>query len=134
MPIRDNRSDQVVNLLHNATIATDTDTNSTSIDTADFDFGVFFTVAATAYTDGTYAISLEDSPDNSVFTAVSSDKLIGSITALAAATSASGGDMGRLGCFSTEQFVRVVITSTSTTSGADILVASVMAGEYNPQA
>ena len=133
MAISDNKSEQKVNLLHNAVIATDTTTNTSSINTADFDMGVMLSMSVTAFTDGTYVLSLEDSPDNSTFTAVASIKLIGTAPTVSALTSASAGLIATLGVISTEKWIRGVITSTGTTSGATVNVQSILMGEYNPQ-
>lgn len=133
MATKDNKSQQKVNLLHNAVIATDTATNTSSIDTADYDMGVMLSMSVTAFTDGTYVLSLEDSPDNSAWTAVASEKLIGDAPSVAALTSASAGLIATLGAISTNQYVRGVITSTGTTNGATVNVQSIMKGEYNPQ-
>lgn len=133
MPIQDNRSDQQVSLLFNAVIATDTDTNTFSIDTADFDYGVMLGLSATAYTDGTYVLSLEDSPDNSVWTAVASNKTHGSPTVTELTDATAGDIISTIGVFSTEQFIRGVITSTSTSTGATLNVVAILKGEYNPQ-
>ncbi len=134
MPTRDNKSDQRVSLLFNAAISTDTATNTFSVDTADFDCGVMLGLASTVYVDGTYVLSLEDSPDNSVWTAVAADKVNGSVS-VAVITDATAGDViETLGMFSTERYIRGVITSTATTTGATLNVMAIMKGEYNPQA
>lgn len=136
MAIRDNTSTQSVNLLFNAAIATDTDTNTFSIDTADHDFGVMFTMAVTDYTLGDITLALEESVDNSVWVDVPAEKLITTSAgvAIGAETDATAGDaMVRLGVFSNERFVRGVITSDNS-ADLTVIVAAVMAGEYNPQA
>lgn len=133
MAISDNKSEQKVNLLHNAVIATNTTTNTASINTADFDMGVMLSMSVTAFTDGTYVLALEDSPDNSVFTAVASIKLIGTAPTVSAVTSSSAGLISTLGAISTEKWIRGVITSTDTTSGATVNVQSILMGEFNPQ-
>lgn len=134
MSIFDNRSDQVVKLVHAAAITTDTTTNSDGVDTADFEGGIMFALTINAYTDGTYVMTLQDSPDDSVWTALDSDKVIGPAVSLAAATSASGGLASTLGAFSHERYVRASIVSTSTTSGATPSIVSIASGEYLPAA
>lgn len=135
MSTRDIASDLGVTIAMVATITTDTVTNGSAIDTAHFDSGVMFFIDASAWTDGTYALSLEDSPDNSVWTAVPAAKLIlpGGAVSISAATSA-GDDLGRIGAFSTNQYVRIVVTSTGTTSGATIVGYAIKKGELRPVA
>lgn len=132
----DNRSDQVNRLLFNAAISTDTDTTTASFDNSDFGNGFFLATTVSAYTDGTYVVTLEDSPDDSVWTAIAADKLIGPAAgiSLAAATSAANGEISTIGAFSNEKFVRATIASTSTTTGATLQVSVVARGEYPPVA
>lgn len=135
MATRDNRSNQLVKLVHNAVIATDTTTDATVVDTADFDRGITFALAVLAFTDGVYTLQFEDSPDNSVFTAVSADKLIGPGASLSAITDASvPDDMATVGLFSTDRYVKAQIVSTGTTSGATIAVTAILSGEELPVA
>lgn len=134
MSIFDNRSDQVVRLVHKAAITTDTTTFSDGVDTADFEGGVMFSLTIPAWTDGTYVMTLQDSPDDSVWTALDSDKVIGPAVSLGAATSASGGLASTLGAFSHERHVRAAIVSTITTSGATLNIVSIASGEYLPAA
>lgn len=135
MPTRDNHSSQIVlrGLVATA-IATNTTTNGDIIDTADFDMGIKFAFDVSAFTDGVYAISYEegDAANLSDAVAVSSDKIIGAAVSLSAATAATGIHTGN-GLHSTLRFVRAVVTSTGTTSGATVGAVVVEAGEYNPQ-
>lgn len=136
MPTRDNHSSQIVlEAFASATINTDTATNGVIIDTADFDMGIKFAFDVSAYTDGSYAISYEEGDDSGLSdaAAVPADKVIGAAVTLTAATAAGAVFTGN-GVFSTKRYVRAVITSTATTTGATMSAVAVQAGEYNPQA
>lgn len=133
MSARDNTSDQIPQQAMNADITTNTTTNGTSIDTAHFDSGYMFFLDAPVYTDGTYVLSLEDSPAGSTWTAVPSNKLIQVDTAVEITAATSPGDaLKRLGAFSTDRYVRAVITSTGVTTGARIAVYAVKKSEIRP--
>ena len=134
MPTRDNHSTQVVKRALVATaISSDTVTNGDIIDTADFDMGIKFAFDVSAFTDGVFAISYEDGDDSGLSdaAAVDSEKIIGDALSLTAATGAADDHPGN-GLFSTRRFVRAVVTSTGTTSGATVGAVAVEAGEYNP--
>lgn len=135
MAIRDNKSDQKVTLALDANISSNTTTVGTGLDTADYDFGVMFALAATAWTDGTYTLVLEDSDDDGstdAYAAVSSDMLIGALASVGAAD-VNGVALSSTGVHSAKRWVRVSIVSTVVTTGADIVVMAVLKGEYNPQ-
>jgi hypothetical protein len=101
------------------------------IDTANYDDGVMLVCIVYGYVDGDYAITLQDSPDNSVFTDVPADKLIGSNPTLSAET-AEGAVASKIGAFSTDRWLRVSITSTSVSTGASIKVYAVKNAENRP--
>ena len=136
MATRDIASDLGPYLAQKATISSDTTTAGTAFDMANYDPGYMFFIKATAYTDGTYTLNLQDSPDNSVWTAVPAKKLIlpeGAAPALTEVT-AAGDQLQRIGAFSTDRYVRASVVSTSTTSGAAIEVYMVKKGELKPVA
>lgn len=136
MPTRDNHSSQkMLEALSSQAIITDTVTNGAIIDTADFDMGIKFGFDVSAWVDGAYAVSYEegDASNLSDAAAVPSDKIIGDAITLGAATAAGATFTGN-GLFSTKRYVRCVITSSGTTSGATMSGIAVQAGEYNPQA
>lgn len=135
MSTRDIRSNLLQKLLFNAAISTNTTTDAVVIDLADFDMGVMISLAALAFTDGSYNLIFEDSPDNSVFTAVSSDKIIGPGATVSALTDPSVPDeLETVGLFSIDRFLKVRIVSTGTTTGATIAVLATIMGEQNPVA
>ena len=114
MPTRDIASDLVPEaVMVKVAITTNTTTNSSAVDTAHFDSGImFFTYLSSYDTAAVLAVSLEDSPDNSVWTAVPASKLILPDGAVVANIYADGSEAARLGAFSTNRYVRMVITST----------------------
>ena len=101
------------------------------IDTAHYDGGIMFVCAAPDLTDGSYAIKFQDSPDNSVWTDVPADKLIGSLPTIITQTEALD-NAPRVGIFSNNQWVRAVVTSTSVTTGARITIYAIEKGELRP--
>ena len=69
-----------------------------------------------AWTDGTHTPKLQDSPDNSVWTDVAAANLIGTLTAVTSAGTAS--KIYRAAYVGTQRYVRGVITVSGATTGA----------------
>jgi hypothetical protein len=115
----------------NALIVTNDVTNGSSIDTAHYDGGIMFVCSAPDLTDGSYAIKFQDSPDNSVWTDVPADKLIGSLPTITTQTVALD-NAPRVGIFSNDQWVRAVVTSTSVATGARITIYAIEKSELRP--
>lgn len=116
-------------------ISTDTNTDGPTFDTKDHELGITFVMACVAYTDGDYELVPQDSPDGSTWTDIPAAKLLpqpGTASVSIGALTADGAVMAKLGCFSTERYVRARVTSTSTTSGASIFTAIIKHGEYLP--
>ena len=135
MSVRDIASDMIPQEIFAAIISSDTTTNGFTIDTANFDGGIMLFLLMTEYTDGDYQIVLQDSPDDSVWTNIPTNKLIlpdGAITLSAIA--AAGDEIKRLGAFSTERYVRMTVVSTSTTTGAEMVGFCVKKSEERPLA
>ena len=135
MAILDITNELEVEVVFTTTISSDTDTFTPSVDMARFDPGYVFTIASYDYTDGTYVLTLQDSPDDSVWTDIPAEKLIdpagaGSLTISAATVAADL--LGRIGAFSTNQFVRAKIVSTSTSTGAVITINAIKSPEQTP--
>ena len=116
-----------------AAITTDTVTNGVGIDTSRAISGMF-TLSAPIYSDGTFVFTIEESVDNSVWTPLPSSKYIGVIGVddTITAASAAGGEIKALGCFSNSQYIRLVATSTGTTSGATIVSHAILTPELQP--
>lgn len=135
MAIRDITNDLEVEVVHLAAITTNTTTLTDSVDMAHFDSGYMFTLASYTYTDGTYVLTLQDSPDDSVWTDVPAAGLIdpagaGSLTL--SAVNAPGDLLGRIGAFSTDRYLRAKIVSTATTSGAFVTINATKMPEQKP--
>lgn len=111
----------------NAAIATNTTTYSAAIDTAEI-LACMFTFAATAYTDGTYAFTVEEADDVAFTVNVNEilpadDKWQGAkpgATPELTAVTADGDILNKIGVFSTRRYIRLKIVSTATTTGATI--------------
>ena len=136
MPIKDNRSDFEPILVQTDIISTDTTTDGSSFDTRNFEAGVTFVFLATAYTDGTYTPVLEESATGA-FTGeenvIADANLIGTETGAAISAAISEGDvLNSIGIFSTKQFVRSTIVSTSTSTGATISTIVIAGPELVP--
>lgn len=108
---------------------------SSSIDVSDFDGGFYLTSTAFEYVDGTFVVTLQDSPDDSVWTDIDAEKLIdpsglGSFT-LNSITS-SGDLLQRIGAFSVDKFVRTKVVSTGVTIGAVVMIIATKMPEQVP--
>lgn len=136
MATNDIKSNLLTTSIAFAAITTDTTTDLASVDGADCEQGLMFSFNPIAYTDGTYIISFEES-ETGAFAgeeqAVAADKIIGD-TALLTITAAVAlsGTISTFGIFSNQRFVRPVIVSTSTTTGAQIVVNAIEKCEILP--
>lgn len=98
-------------------------TNGQSIDLRGFD-SVAFTVATGTVTDGSYTVTLEESDDNTTFTAVpAADYLITSSVAIAAT---DDNVVRRFGYRGTKRYVRPVLTATGAVSGGAFSVTGAL--------
>lgn len=136
MAIKDIRSNLLSkSAFATAAISTDTTTNGTIIDTADYDAGVMFEVFCTAYTDGTYTPLIEEGDDSGLSdaSAVADANLIGTEAgaALSAAT-VGGGVLNTIGVFGTKRYLRLSFVSTSTSTGATVGANAIVAPEVIP--
>lgn len=136
MAVRDNVTLNNVILSDSAVISSDTTTNGTIIDTADFDCGLSFFIGATAYTDGTYKLVLEEGDESNLSdaTTVPAKKLIevdglDAVTTGVTALTADGGKFFKVGLHSNKRYVRANVVSTSTSTGATIAVVAVVSPE-----
>ena len=98
-----------------ASIATDTTTNpAASLEVGDA-VSILFLLASGAWTDGSYTPNIQESDDDSAWTEVSADRIIGAETAIGAANT-----MVTIGVHPTKKYVRCQVVSASTTTGAII--------------
>lgn len=82
-----------------------------------------------AWTDGSHAFKLQDSPDNTNWTDVSATFLQGSFTTVAGAGQQNA--VQKVGYLGTAQYVRAVSTVSGTTSGAIYGLHWIVGGLHN---
>jgi hypothetical protein len=123
-----------------ASIGTSTTTTTQIIDTKDADLGVTFFLYATAYTDGTFKLIVEESDASNLAgsNVVGVEKLVrvagkDAYTDGIAAATAVNTAMSKLGVHSTKRYVRASVVSTSVSTGATIGVACLLNGEFVPE-
>jgi hypothetical protein len=89
--------------------------NGTGVDTAGYESVAMVPVFGT-WTDGTHTYKLQDSPDNVTFTDVVAAQLDGTITAVSSA--AGNNATQKQGYKGLQRYVRAVLTTAGTTTGA----------------
>ena len=133
MAVKDIRSDLQQQLAILAAVSSDTTTAGFIFDTADFELGLMFGVSLTAFTDGVYNFTIEESDDSGMSGAVAitdADRLIGTLAGLAlTAVTAAGDILPTIGVISNLRFVRLNVVSTGTTSGATVVAVATQKGE-----
>lgn len=136
MAVKDIRSNLQEQLAILAAVSTNTTTNGFIFDTANFELGLMFAVSLTAFTDGAYNFTLEESSDAGMSGAVAvtdADKLIGTLAGLAlTAVTAEGDILPTVGVISTLRYVRLNVVSTGVTSGATVVAVATQMGEEMP--
>lgn len=90
--------------------------NGTSADMTGYHPGCLIQINAGAWTDGTHTFEVQDSDDNSTFTAVADAYLLGTEPVIDAA--ADGGQVYEIGYIGIQPYVRVAVTVATATSGA----------------
>ena len=130
MPIKEQATKQVVlNALEVQAISTDTATTGGIIDTADYDNGIYFAMVCTAYTDGTYTLTIYDGDNAALSDAAIVTSLIYTAPSLSAKTAetsvATPVGLPKLGVYGTKRYLRATITSASTSSGATLGVFAI---------
>lgn len=108
-------------------------TNGVAIDTAVFGNNfrdVSFVIISGALTDGSYAVTVEESDSSgSGYAAVPSRRVVGSLPSFA---SASDDDVVKsVGVRPTKRYVRVVITATGATTGGVLAAVAVLGNGSN---
>jgi len=121
-------------------IASNTTTYGNSLDTANTalqTIALMLIAYASAWTDGSYVVTLQDSPDNSTWTDIPAANYCnntaganGSFTISAAVT--NGGNLGKLGVFGHARYVRPKVVSTGVTTGATLQVLFAQQTEIQP--
>jgi len=137
MAIKEEATNQkVIDALTSQAISTDTTTTGAIIDTADYDNGVYFAIGCSAWTDGAYALKIEDG-DNAALSdaAVIPDaQLVYPAMPSLGAAIAEGSPFEKQGIFGNKRYVRASIVSTGTSSGATLQVVAVVNPELVPVA
>lgn len=129
MAIKDLRNNLLSRLAFRAIINSDTTTTSGAIiDTADFDDGIMFTLLTSVYGAGTYTpvLNESDASDMSGSNVVAAANMLGTVAgaALGTAITASGAVLNSFGCFGTKRYLRVDITSVTSTTTTVVVVAT----------
>jgi hypothetical protein len=101
--------------------------NGTGVDLSGYHTALVL-VDAGSWTDGTHALKLQESDDNSTFTDVGASDLIGSAPTISSSGTAS--KIYKFGYKGIKRYVRVVTTVSGTTTGA---VYSAMVLRGNPR-
>lgn len=99
--------------------------NGTGVDLANFDAAVAL-IHAGAWTDGTHTFELQDSDDNSAFTAVADAYLGGTEPVVSSSGTAS--QIYKVGYNGIRRYLRVVVVAAGTTTGA-VYGASIVRGK-----
>jgi hypothetical protein len=123
MSVKDIKSQLQSNVAFFGTIASNTTTNGSIIDNANYDLGIMFVVQCTNYTDGTYSFTIDEGDDASLSdaTTVPAEKIIGNLSSLdISAANVAGDSLNSVGVFSNKRYLRLNVVSTGTTTGATI--------------
>lgn len=105
-------------------VLTDGTVEGATVDMQNFESAVVVVVSGTI-TDGTHTPSMEDSPDDSTWTAVAAGDLIGSFTAIAAANDDEIQEVGYKG---SERYIRAKVVTASATTGG-LVAAAIVRGD-----
>lgn len=134
MPTREHVTHQELRLALEAEIVSNTTTVGAIFDTADYDCGVYFAIAATTWVDGAYALKIEDGDDSGLSDAadVATDQLVYKTLPSIGAAIADGAPYEREGVIGTKRYVRASVVSTGVTTGAFISVVCVKDAELIP--
>lgn len=138
MAINDIESTLQPRTVLNDNITTNTTTNGSILDTADFELGLVFYLGTANFTDGSYELQLFESDDPAMAGAVQivapkilpTTNVANSITQSAAVP--GGGILQKIGAFSNLRYVQPRVISTGVTTGALISVIAVQKGELSP--
>jgi len=122
----DLRNDILVNSVQNiGTISSNTTTTSTSIDSKGYN-SLTFVIYSGNITDGVYTPSIEGSTDNTNWTALGTDELLGTVSN-ATLISTSDNVVKTIGIASRYRYYRLKIVSTGVTTGGTISALTILA-------
>lgn len=115
-----------VKALQYTSISSDTTTNGTAVDTALYGNNfrdILFVVTSHTLTDGTYAVTVEESDSSgSNYAAVDTFRVLGSLPSY---TASEDNTVKSFGVRPTKRYVRIVVTSASTSSGGALSAVAV---------
>lgn len=132
MAVREMVTKSDVLLAHQGSIASNTTTNTTIIDTADYDVGISFYLSAPVYTDGTFKLTFQEGDDSGLSDATTvpavkivpiSDSAQDAVNTGITEQTDDGDRLVKAGIHSTKRYVRANIVSTGVTSGATVNLA-----------
>jgi hypothetical protein len=107
------------------------DADGAGVDLQGYDGGALVVLAVGDWTDGTHAVAVEESDDDSTYTAVAADDLDGSFSALDAAGDDSTVQL--VGYLGSSRYVRVsVLVTGSPATGAVYGAAVLRSAKYQP--
>lgn len=139
MAIKDIRSNLEVKLaLASTAIGTNTTTTGVAIDTSAYELGLMFVTDVSAYTDGTYTLSIQTADDsgfsvNLTEIALGDDNFLsGSDGVALSAVTAAGAKCLTIGAFGNRRYARIKVVSTGVTTGATLSSRVVQAAELTP--
>lgn len=139
MAVQDIRSRLAVRLaLATVAISTDTTTTGSAIDTSAHELGLMFAVDVSAYTDGTYTLSIETADDSGFsvnleeINSGDDNFLEGADGDALTAVTAVGDKSLTIGAFGNRKYARIKIVSTATTSGATLSARVIQSAENCP--
>jgi allantoicase len=112
------------NALNIQAISSNTTVTGVSIDTKGFESATFAIQSATL-TDGTYTPEVQESDDNSTFTAVADDFLIGT-EANAVFVATDDNKVKTIGYAGKKRYLKLTLTSTGVTSGGTLGATAIL--------
>lgn len=132
MSILDVANNLEVEIVFNTLLNSDTTSFTDSVDMSNFNNGFVFTMGLLDYANGNIRLSLQDSPDDSVWTDVPAEKINRATDIFLTAGTPAGAILGRIGAFSTNKFVRGKVISTGSTNNVRPVVFVVKDPEQKP--
>lgn len=130
MPVTNYNTSDAVMALPIATRTANTTVNGTTVDRTDTNATVMFAVNAGTITDGSVAITIQESDDNSTWANAASTDIQGGPT-LTFATAQSN-TVAELGYTGRKRYVRITHIQTGATSGGAMGAVAVLAGGRKP--
>ncbi len=122
-------------IVYSQPVVTDGDTTSLEFDTIDFESGLYWSVFVTAYSDGDYLMSAQESDvggfDQSDWDDVPTEAYCNEQPIVNSVTGALD-PIPILGVFSTKRYVRLKITASNVTSGATLAGLVTAKADYRP--